>query len=224
MPNDIRTKAIVLRRTNYGESDRILNILTPEGKLSALAKGVRKEKSRLAGGIELFSVADIVVHQGRSNLGVLTSAKMLTFYSNIIADLSRLTFASECLKKTERAAEQTDNPDYFDILNQTLAGINYKYPLPLVTIWFQLNLAQAMGEEINLLTSTDGQPLCSSQTYFWDSIEQGLRPHPKGNIGATEIKLARLILSSKLSLVAHIKDMETALMALNAIGNTYNNM
>ena len=75
MPSDLRTRAIVLRRTNYGESDRILNLLTPEGKVAVLAKGVRKEKSRLAGGIELFSISDVVIHQGRSNLGILTGAK-----------------------------------------------------------------------------------------------------------------------------------------------------
>ena len=48
---DKRTQAIVLRRTNYGEADRILQLLTPEGKKSVMAKGVRKEKSKLAGGI-----------------------------------------------------------------------------------------------------------------------------------------------------------------------------
>lgn len=52
MPNkDIRTLGIVLRRTNYGEADRILNILTPSGKITAIAKGVRKSRSKLAGRI-----------------------------------------------------------------------------------------------------------------------------------------------------------------------------
>lgn len=46
MQNDLHTRAIVLRRTNYGETDRILNLLTPEGKKSVLAKGVRREKIR----------------------------------------------------------------------------------------------------------------------------------------------------------------------------------
>ena len=46
MQNDIRTKAYVLRRTNYGEADRILNLITPEGKISVIAKGVLKEKSK----------------------------------------------------------------------------------------------------------------------------------------------------------------------------------
>ena len=47
--NYLRTFGYVLRRTNYGEADRILNIITPSGKISAIAKGVRKEKSKLAG-------------------------------------------------------------------------------------------------------------------------------------------------------------------------------
>ena len=62
--NDIRTKAIVLRRTNYGEADRILNFLTEQGVIAAIAKGVRKEKSKLAGAVELFTVSDITHHKG----------------------------------------------------------------------------------------------------------------------------------------------------------------
>ena len=56
-----RTQAVVLRRTNYGEADRILQLLTPDGRRSVMARGVRKEKSKLAGGIELFAVSDVVI-------------------------------------------------------------------------------------------------------------------------------------------------------------------
>ena len=56
-----RTRAIVLRRTNYGEADRVVQLLTVEGRRSVMARGVRKEKSKLAGGIELFAVSDVVI-------------------------------------------------------------------------------------------------------------------------------------------------------------------
>ena len=62
---DLRTEAIILRRTDYGEADRILNILTPSGKISAIAKGVRKARSKLAGGIEMFTLAELLIHSGR---------------------------------------------------------------------------------------------------------------------------------------------------------------
>ncbi len=221
MPHDLRTKAIVLRRTNYGESDRIINLLTPDGKIAVLAKGVRKEKSRLAGGIELFSVADIVVHQGRSNLGTLTSAKMLCFYKNILTDIVRLELASECLKKVERAAEQVDNPEYFELINQVLAGLDKGVNMDLVRLWFAMNLAQAMGEEINLATDVMGSELEIDQRYFWDRTEVALRINSKGMIGAQEIKLARVILQNKLFAVAKIAQVNELIRPLEMIGRAF---
>ena len=102
MPRDIRTQAIVLRRTNYGESDRILNFITPAGKFAVLARSVRKEKSRLAGGVELFTVSDVTIHEGRGKLATLTGAKMLRFYGRILVDLATLELASGFLKRIER--------------------------------------------------------------------------------------------------------------------------
>ena len=79
---DIRTKGYVLKRTNYGEFDRILNIITPVGKFSVIAKGVRKEQSKLAGSIEMFTLIDFNIHFGRSDLGLVTGAKILKYHNN----------------------------------------------------------------------------------------------------------------------------------------------
>lgn len=216
---DLRTEAIILRRTNYGETDRIINFLTPSGKISALAKGVRKEKSRLAGGIELFSVSDIVVHQRQNNQGlaILTGAKMLQFYQNIITNLPRLELASSCLKQTDRAAEQADNPEYFTILNQVFKGLNQNYPDELVSFWFRLNLARASGEEINLVRDASGTNLHPDETYFWDATESALRPAPNGPISAREIKLARLVLASPLKTIAAVQNVTEILPQLATI-------
>lgn len=217
MPSDLRTKAIVLRRTNYGESDRILNLLTPEGKVSALARGVRKEKSRLAGGVELFSVADIVVHRGRSSLDIVTSAKMLRFYGNILSSMSCLELASSFLKQLDRAAEQADNPEFFDLLDQSLAGLNSNLDPQLVSTWFRFNLLRATGEEINLLRDVDSVPLRPDLRYFWDFAERALRPDLSGNISAREIKLARLILRHPLARIAKIENAPALLPAIASI-------
>ena len=82
--NDIKTIGYVLRRTNYGEADRILNLITPVGKIAVAARGVRKMKSRLAGGIEPFTRSEFQIHRGRGELGVLTGAKMQKFHSHIL--------------------------------------------------------------------------------------------------------------------------------------------
>ncbi len=217
MASDLRTHAIVLRRTNYGESDRILNFLTPEGKISALARGARKEKSRLAGGIELFSVADIVVHNGRASLATLTSAKMLKFYGNILSNITKVELASSFLKKLERASEQTDNPEYFSLLNQALSGLDANIPEKTVATWFDFNFLRATGEEINLYRDADGQDLSPELRYFWDPLEKALRPDQRGNIGAAEIKLARLLLTSKLRTIANISHIDLVLPQLRPI-------
>ena len=123
-PKDLRTKAYVLRRTNYGEADRILNLITPEGKISAIAKAVRKEKSKLAGSVEMFSLIDINIHQGKSEFGVITSAKMIRFYDKIVADLNKMELAGFVLKRISLMAEQSGNAEYFKIADQVLAAIN----------------------------------------------------------------------------------------------------
>ncbi len=217
---DLRTKAIVLRRTNYGESDRILNLLTPEGKVAVLARGVRKEKSRLAGGIEPFSVTDVVIHQGRSSLGTLTSAKMLRFFGNILSDLDRLELAGTFLKRLDRAAEQVSIPEHYSLLVQSLNGLNMNLPIPVISTWFNLNLASISGETVNFLCDINGEDLSSERRYVWDNAELALRPDPRGPISANEIKLARFLLANQLSWAIKVERLDQHLPPITQIANT----
>lgn len=223
MPSDIRTRAIVLRRTNYGESDRILNLITPEGKVAVLARGVRKSKSRLAGGIELFSVADVVIHQGRSTLSTLTSAKMLSFYSNLLADVSKLELAGTLLKRLDRASEQVPSPEHFTILQQSLEALNDDYSNELVFAWFALNLARSNGEEINFLRDTSGTELSPDLSYNWDTVENALRPDSHGKVDAKAIKLARFLLSHPLRFASKIEHLSTVLPPIYEIAKIVHN-
>lgn len=217
MPRDVRTHALVLRRTNYGESDRILNLITPLGKFSVVAKSVRKEKSRLAGAVELFTLSDVVIHEGRGKLATLTSAKMVRFYGQILTDIALLELASSFLRRIERAAEQTDNPEFFDLLDQALAGLNRGISPDLVSVWFDFNFLRATGEEINLLYDVKGEKLIAEERYAWDDIEQALRLDSTGVIGVNEIKLARLILATKLKIVANIDEVSKILPNIRSI-------
>ena len=218
---DLRTEAMVLRRTNYGETDRILNLLTPDGKISCLAKGVRKEKSKLAGGIELFTLSEVVLHKSpKSDLALLTAAKMKAFYNNLLSDYSRLELASKILKELNRITDQVDSKDFFEILKQSLEGLNNGYDLRLVETWFNFNLARARGEQINLLTDTSGEKLQANLKYVWDSTDEALKPLENGNIGADEIKIMRLILVSPLALIGRIKGLEKHLDRIEYISKS----
>lgn len=202
---DYRTFGIVLRRTNYGEADRILNIITPEGKIAAIAKGARRERSKLAGGIEMFSLVDLNIHQGKSELGIVTSAKMIKYYSEILKDYNRMELAALILKKINAASENLASGEYFEIVNQCLVEINAGTDLRLVEGWFWLNLSRVMGEEMNLYRDKDGQKLEADARYNWSVQDQAFGVSANGEIGVNEIKMLRLMVTTSLEVVKRVK-------------------
>lgn len=210
--NDLRTQAIVLHRTKYGETDRILNLLTPEGRKSCVAKGVRKEKSKLAGGIEMFTVSDVVIHESeKSDMGILTSAKMTKSYMNIISDLELFELGSKVIKLANKISENVDSPELFALVNQCFWALDKKINKDLIESYFLFNLMRISGEDVNLHRDTLGDKLDAETVYAWDTIENALRPEPRGNIKVEHIKLMRLILTSPLKTVIQVQGKEKLL-------------
>lgn len=210
--NDIRTQAIILHRTKYGETDRILNLLTPEGRKSCVAKGVRKEKSKLAGGIEMFTVSEIVIHESeKSDMGILTSAKMTKSYMNIISDLDRFELGSKIIKLSNKVSENVDSPELFSLVNQCFWALDKNLSSALIESYFLFNLSRISGEEVNLHRDTLGDKLDCETIYAWNTYENALMPEPRGNIKADHIKLMRLMLTSPLETVLKVQAKEKLL-------------
>lgn len=223
-PKDFSTQGYVLRRTNYGEADRILNLLTPMGKISVIAKGVRKEKSKLAGGIEMFCLGDFQIHQGLGRLGVVTGAKMLKFHQGLVANLDLLETATLMLKKVSIAVENSENPVFFEMIRQAFLALDRHFNPKLVEAWFWLNFAQANGEELNLYRDTTDNKLLESTDYVWDTNELALKPQIGGNIDANTIKLMRLLLTADLELVNRIKNFASCLEPILFIAKSINQL
>src|SRR5205085_581911 len=119
------SSGIVLSRTNYGEADRILTLLTPDhGKLRLMARGVRKVKSKLAGGIELFSVSDITFIRGRGEMGTLISTRLVKHYGKIVQHIDRVQLGYELIKLLNTATEDRPEADYFELLQQAFAALD----------------------------------------------------------------------------------------------------
>jgi DNA repair protein RecO (recombination protein O) len=208
----VRTRAIVLRRTNYGEADRILQLLTPSGKRSVMAKGVRREKSRLAGGIELFAISDVVIGEGRGELGILTSARLVQFYRHIMEDYDRMQFAYTAIKLVTRASEMVDEPEWYDVLAEVLMALDApSIQLAMIQTWFYVRHAALLGHELSLWHDTAGQKLSADASYRYDEAEQGLRSVNGGELGAEHIKLLRLIATRPLKILAQIGGIESIL-------------
>ncbi|MCL2037781.1 DNA repair protein RecO [Candidatus Saccharibacteria bacterium] len=216
MSEFLKTKAIILRRTNYGEADRILQILTPDnGKLSVMARGVRKEKSRLAGGIELFAVCDLTLTKSAQNTGeiwTLTGAKLNKFFAQIMTNYDKLQFGYEAIKQVARAAEQIDEPDFFELLADAFAALDdTKIDLKITQTWFYLSLAKLLGNELNMATDNHGMKLVEDARYNFDAGEQVFVFATSGRYDAGAIKLLRVMTSNRPDVVAKIAGVQEIL-------------
>ena len=207
-----RTRAIVLRRTNYGEADRVMRLITPLGQRSVIAKGARREKSKLAGGIELFGITDIVINSGRGDLGILTSARLVHFYRHILEDYDRLQFGYEVINLVSKASEHIDEPEWYGVLSEVFMGLDaLTIPLQLTQSWFYLHYAELTGYELNLDRDLTGAMLDQEKTYMYDVSEKGLRLAAQGELQSQHIKLLRILANRPISVVAQVGGIEDIL-------------
>ena len=125
--NQFITTGIVIKRVNYGEADRIITFLTPKrGKLRVMAKGVRREKSKLAGGIELFSESDLTLIQGRGEIDTLISSRLKVHYGNIIGDLVRTNAGYDFLSIVDAVTEDNYEENYYSLVSMGFKFLNVK--------------------------------------------------------------------------------------------------
>ncbi|MFZ1258717.1 MAG: DNA repair protein RecO [Candidatus Saccharimonas sp.] len=207
-----RTRAIVLRRTNFGEADRILRMITPLGQRSVIAKGARREKSKLAGGIELFGISDVVIQHGKGDLAMLTSARLVQFYRHILEDYDRLQFGYEVINAVAKASDHIDEPEWYGVLSEVFMALDVPaIPLLLVQSWFYLHYAELTGYELNLDRDVAGQALDSRKTYMYDVNEKGLRLAEQGDIDANHIKLLRIIAQRSIQVVIQVGGIDALL-------------
>lgn len=195
--NQLMTTAIVLARTNYGEADRIVTVLTPDnGKLRLMAKGVRKVKSKLAGGIELFSVSHITFIRGRGDISTLVSARLDRHYGNIVSDITRVQLGYDLIKVLNKTIEDEAEKEYFELLEQTFQALDDQANSDeLIRTWFMAQLLRLGGHTPNLQTDSFGEKLNPHASYEFDYDAMAFVQHDQGQMVADHIKFMRLIFS-----------------------------
>jgi DNA repair protein RecO (recombination protein O) len=114
----LRTEAIVLRSLRYGEADRILHLYTPmRGRVGAIAKGVRRTRSRFGGRLEPFSHVDLQLHEGRSDLLTVTGADSIDPHARLRDGAAALDAAGRACDAVARLFESGDaHPEVFHLL------------------------------------------------------------------------------------------------------------
>jgi DNA repair protein RecO (recombination protein O) len=109
VPGSLKTEGIVLRSLRYGEADRILHLYTPDrGRISAIAKGVRRARSRFGGRMEPFFRLALVLYEGRSDLLTVTSAETLAGHPRLREDAGALDGAARACEAVARVFDDGD--------------------------------------------------------------------------------------------------------------------
>ena len=119
----VKTEGVVLRSMRFGEADRILHVYTPgRGRLSAIAKGVRRARSRFGGRLEQFSHVALVLHEGRSDLLTVTAADSIRPHARLRADGPAIDAAARACDAVSRLFETSEpHPEVFHLLLNELA-------------------------------------------------------------------------------------------------------
>ena len=106
----IKTKGVVIREVNYGEADKMLTILTPDlGKVSCVAKGARKPKSRFLGISGLFTFSDFILFKGSLDTYTINSGEIIESFYNLRCDLDKLTCAMDITKILREMVQEGEN-------------------------------------------------------------------------------------------------------------------
>ena len=126
MSGSLKTEGIVLRSLRYGEADRILHLYTPDrGRVSAIAKGVRRAKSRFGGRLEPFFRLNLVLYEGRSELLTVTSAETLAGHPRLREDAAALDGAARACEAVARVFDDGDpHRGVYHLLANELALLN----------------------------------------------------------------------------------------------------
>ena len=112
-----RDEGVVLRTIRLGEADRIVTLVTrAHGKVRAVAKGVRKTKSRFGARLEPLSHVSLLLYEGRE-LDIVTQAESLDHFRAIRDDLDRLARASSMLEVVDQVAQEREpSPRLYQLL------------------------------------------------------------------------------------------------------------
>jgi len=154
-----RTQGFVIKKTDRGEADQLFTIYTKDfGKLEILGKAIRKIKSKLRGGIELFYLSEIEFIQGKTHK-TLTDAILIESFPNIRKALKRLAVANKIVENLDDLVKgQEPDKEIWELLLETFNKLNTKYKIQdtryIIYYYFLWNLFSILGYQPELTQNT----------------------------------------------------------------------
>lgn len=217
-PRTYQTEAIVIKKTKLGEADRILTLYTPGlGKIQAVAKGIRRPRSKLAGHLELLTYSQISFARGR-NLDTITGSQTIDSFLPLKSDLSLTAYTLYVTELVNQfTAEHVEDRPLFQLLLDTMRRLCLTENRELLLRHFELHLLKEVGYRPQLQECVVcRQPLKPVVSYFSTSGGGMLCPdcrlsqnmvHP---LSVEALKVLRWLQDSDFDTVSRLQ-METEL-------------
>lgn len=146
-------EALVLRRANFGEADQVVTLLTRfQGKIAAVAKGVRKMGSRKGGNLDLLNHVKLHLAEGK-NMDIITEVELLSAFPKIKSDLEKVTLAYQIIESVDKLMTEKEEHDaVFRLAKDALTLLETSTKPELITYSFQLKLLSSLGFQPELKT------------------------------------------------------------------------
>ncbi|MGQ9674802.1 MAG: DNA repair protein RecO [Chloroflexota bacterium] len=212
-PHLYRTEAIVLKRIDIGEADKVLTLYTPHlGKIRAVARGVRRPTSRLAGHVELFNHSAMMLAKGR-NLDIVTQSQTIDSFMKLRDDLWRTTHAYYVAELLDQLTEEDlENYPVYELLLATLKRLDEGRNPETTVRFFEMRVLGYLGYQPELHNCVQCRRPLGPTANFFSAASGGVlcldcgRPEPTAKpLTLAAFKMLRLLQSGDYTLAARVK-------------------
>lgn len=152
---------IIVNETNYGETSKILNVITKEkGLISVMAKGCKNLKSPLRSVSSKLTYGTFIIYYKENKISTLKEVSVLDNFKNLKKDITSISYAAYMLELSEGAIKQNNDPRIFDLLIQSLKKIDEDFdPLVIMNI-LELKYLEFLG----VMPIIDSCAMCGRKT------------------------------------------------------------
>ncbi|MFC2047741.1 DNA repair protein RecO [Chloroflexota bacterium] len=212
-PRNYQTEAIIIKKIKLGEADRILTLYTPHlGKIGAVAKGIRRPRSKLAGHLELLTHSQVLLARGR-NLDTITGSQTINSFLPLKSDLELTSCALYVAELVDQfTADEVENYPLFQLLLDTMQQLCQADKNELALCYFELQLLNRVGYRPQLQQCVSCQLPLEPTTNSFSSDDGGmLCPNCSQShsltytISVNALKVMRLVQNSDFNTVRRLK-------------------
>ncbi|PIR01607.1 MAG: DNA repair protein RecO [Candidatus Nealsonbacteria bacterium CG_4_9_14_0_2_um_filter_37_38] len=228
-----QTKGFVLKKIDRGEADQIFTVFTKDfGKLNFLAKAVRKIKSKLRGGLKLFSLSQLKFIQGKTHK-TLTDTETCQSFDGVSKSLIKLKVAHKIAEVLDNLIkEKEEDRKIWSLLNETFKELNNCLPVTnyclLIYYYFFWNLINLIGYRPSVYNCAICQAKLIPEPLYFNSAEGGVicrgcfRKTKSGmSIDSDLVKILRIIFKRNFKELVRLKVKPTHYQSLKKVSDDY---